>query len=855
MFSDLKQALRQLRKSPGFTGTVVITLALGIGATTAIFTLVQQVMLKSLPVTDPSQLWRIGDKVRCCNWGGYSQGDDNNFSLFSWEVYKQFRANTPEFEQLAAMQAGNTALGVRRSGTNQQAETRNGEFVSGNFFQTFGVGVWAGRALTDADDNENAPPVAVMAFHTWQEKYGADQSVVGAVYQINGHPFTIVGIAPPGFVGAKVAAGGMPDFWLPLTMEPMLDGLTARLKSPNTNWFDLIGRVKPGTNPKALEAQLRAELHQWLASHVADMAPQEKQVWEKQTLHLTPGGAGVTDMKTNYGEGLQLLMVAAGCVLLVACANIANLLLARGLKSRQQTSIRVALGASRSRLVRKALVESVTLGLVGGALGVAFAYAGARLILHLAFDFDGRDPNFIPVQANPSWEVLVFTLVVAVGTGVIFGIAPAWITSHAEPVEALRGARGSTGTKVRWPQKALVITQAAMSLVLLSAAAMLGQSLRNLEHQNFGFETRGRYMVGINPLLENYKPEELDPLFKRIEERLRGIPGVRMVTSALYAPMSGDSWNTGVRIEGRPEPGVNDESSASYTRVTPGFFETLGNKVAMGRPITEEDTATTRPVAVVNEAFVKRFFPKESPIGKHFGPDKIKYAGMYEIVGVVKDMRYMSYDLKEPVDAMFFTPESQTTHFDEANEMSGEIWSHYLYNIVLWAPGNPPELQSKVKRALGEVDPNLVMYSVDSYNTVLAADFAQQSMIANLTLLFGALGLILAAVGLYGVTAYNVEQRTSEIGVRMALGADRGRVIQMVLKGAFLQVGIGLALGIPAAIGAGWLIASQLYGVRPWDPIMLAIATILLGLAALFAAVIPARRAAGLDPVVALRME
>jgi predicted permease len=300
---------------------------------------------------------------------------------------------------------------------------------------------------------------------------------------------------------------------------------------------------------------------------------------------------------------------------------------------------------------------------------------------------------------------------------------------------------------------------------------------------------------------------------------------------------------------------VNDQSSASYTRVTPGFFETLGNKVAMGRPITEEDTATTRPVAVVNEAFVKRFFPKESPIGKHFGPDKIKYAGMYEIVGVVKDMRYMSYDLKEPVDAMFFTPESQTTHFDEANEMSGEIWSHYLYNIVLWAPGNPPELQSKVKRALGEVDPNLVMYSVDSYNTVLAADFAQQSMIANLTLLFGALGLILAAVGLYGVTAYNVEQRTSEIGVRMALGADRGRVIQMVLKGAFLQVGIGLALGIPAAIGAGWLIASQLYGVRPWDPIMLAIATILLGLAALFAAVIPARRAAGLDPVVALRME
>ncbi|MGC2620268.1 MAG: ABC transporter permease [Acidobacteriaceae bacterium] len=855
MLSDLKQAVRQLRKSPGFTGTVVITLALGIGATTAIFTLVQQVMLKSLPVTDPAQLWRIGDKVRCCNWGGYLQGDDNNFSLFSWEAYKHFRDNTPAFEQLAAMQAGNTALGVRPAGTNQQAETRNGEFVSGNFFSTFGVGAWAGRTLTDADDTESAPPVAVMAFHTWQEKYGADRAVVGGVYEINGHPFTIVGIGPPGFVGAKVAAGGMPDFWIPLTKEPLLDGLTARLKSPNTNWFDIIGRVRPGTNPKTLEAQLRGELHEWLASHLADMGPQEKQAWQKQTLHLTPGGAGITDMKTQYGQGLQLLMVAAGCVLLVACANIANLLLARGLKGRQQTSIRVALGASRSRLVRKALVESVTLGIVGGALGVGLAYAGARLILHLAFNITEGGDRFIPVQANPSWEVLAFTLLVSVGTGVIFGIAPAVITSHAEPVEALRGARGSTGSKVRWPQKALVITQAAMSLVLLSAAAMLGQSLRNLENQNFGFDTQGRYMVEINPLLANYKPEELDPLFKRVEERLRQIPGVRMVSSALYAPMSGDSWNTGIRVEGRPEPAVSAPSDSGYTRVTPGFFATLGSKIVEGRAITEEDTAATRPVAVVSEAFVKRFFPKEDPIGKHFGPTEMKYAGMYEIVGVARDMRYYTYDLKESPAPMYFLPETQTTHFDEANAMSGEIWSHYLYNLVLWAPGNPPELQEKVKRALSEVDPNLVMYSVDSYNTVLAGDFAQQSMIANLTLLFGALGLVLAAVGLYGVTAYTVEQRTSEIGVRMALGADRGRVVQMVLKGAFLQVGIGLAVGIPAAVGAGWLIASQLYGVRPWDPLMLAASTVMLGVAALFAAVIPARRAAGLDPVVALRME
>jgi putative ABC transport system permease protein len=744
---------------------------------------------------------------------------------------------------------------VRRAGTNEQAETRNGEFVSGNFFSTFGVSAWRGRVLTDSDDQEGAQAVAVMAFHTWQERYGADPSIVGASVEINGHPFTIVGVGPPGFFGAKLAGWGMPDLWLPATKEPMIDGATARLKSPNENWFDLIGRVKPGTNPKTLEAQLRTELHDWLASHVPDMGPQEKQVWEKQTLHLTPGGDGVADMRSNYGDGLWVLLGAAGCVLLVACANIANLLLARGLRNRQQTSIRVALGASRRRLVRRALVESVVLGLVGGALGVGLAYGGARLILHLAFQIGGPN-NYVAISASPSQTVLLFTLGIAVLTGILFGVAPAWMTSHAEPVEALRGANRSVGGRRSWAQKALVITQAAMSMVLLSAAALLGQSLRNLEHQNFGFQAKDRYIVWINPLLANYKPEELEPLFKRIDERLQAIPGVRMAAPALYAPMTGDSWNSGIRVEGKPEPGPKDNSSAGLTRVMPGFFEAMGNPIVEGRALTEEDTATTRPVVVVNEAFVKRFFKNgENPIGMHFGPDRMKYAGMYEIVGVAADMRFQVYDYKEDIQPMFIMPEAQTTHFDEPNEVSGEIWSHYLYNVVLWAPGHPQNLLAQVKRALGDVDPNLVLYGVDPYADVLSSDFAQQNMIANLTLLFGGLGLVLAAIGLYGVTAYTVEQRTSEIGVRMALGADRGRVIQLVLKGAFLQVGIGLALGIPAAVGGGYLIASQLFGVKPWDALMLAAATLTLGVAALVAAIIPAQRAAGLDPVVALRTE
>jgi predicted permease len=854
MLADLRDALRQLRKAPGFTTTAVITLALGIGATTAIFTLVHQVMLKSLPVTKPDELWRIGDKIRCCNWGGYTQGNDGDFALFSWEAYKMFRDHTPEFTDLAALQAGNAPLGVRRAGSQAQADTRNGEYVSGNFFRTFGVQPWAGRLLTEADDQEGAAPVAVMSYRIWKEKYGSDPSVVGASYQINGQSFTVIGVAAPGFYGAKLAGWGMPDLWLPLTTELLIDGSTARLKRPNGNFLDLIGRVRPGVNSKSLEAKLKVEFHDWLASHVPDMEPGEKQLWQQQTLHLTPGGAGVAAMRDQYQDGLKLLLVAAACVLLVACGNLANLMLARGLKDRGQTSVRVALGASRQRLVRKALVESLLLAVIGGVLGIGVAYAGTRLILHLAFRIGGPN-NFVPIDATPSWPVLLFTFAISVLTGVIFGIVPAWMTSHADPIEALRGANRSVGGHRSWAQRSLVIGQVAMSLVLLSAAALLGRSLRNLEHQNFGFETEGRYIAWINPILSNYKPELMEPMFRKIDDRLRQIPGVRMVAPALYAPMTGDSWNDGIRVAGRPEPGAKEDTGAGWARVMPGFFETLGTKMALGRPITEDDTATTRKVAVINEAFAKRFFKNQNPIGEHFGPDKIKYASTFEIVGVVKDMRYMTYDYKDPVRPMFWVPETQTVEYDDPAYRAGETWSHYLYNIVIWAPGDPPGIEERVRKALVEVDPNFVLYGVDPYTKVLSGDFQQESMIATLTTLFGMLGLLLAAVGLYGVMAYMVEQRTGEIGIRMALGADRWRVVGMVLRRAFSQVGIGLALGVPAAIGAGRLMKDQLFGVKPWDPVMLVFATLLLALAAVLASVIPARRAAGVEPMVALRNE
>jgi predicted permease len=847
---DLRYSLRQLRKSPGFTLTSIITLALGIGATTAIFTLVHAVMLKSLPVAKPEELWRFGAKTHCCGWGGYTQ--DEEFSLFSGELYHKFRDDTPAFSDLAAFEAGGHGLGVRRIGSAQPAQTRNGQFVSGNFFRTFGVGAWIGRVFSDADDQDSAAPVTVISYQAWVSKYGADPSVIGAPFQINSKPYTVIGVAAPGFFGADMRAWAIPDFWMPLSQEPVLEGETTRLKVPNSHWLDIIGRVKPGTDPKTLEAQLKTELRQWQNSHVADMSPQEKEYLPKQQFHLTAGGAGVTDMREFYANGLELLLAAAGCVLLIACANLANLLLVRGIKNRQQIALRVAIGASRGKLVRKALTESLLLGLLGGACGVGLAYVGTSVILHLAFT--GTN-SFVPINATPSIPVLLFALGISLLTGILFGVAPAWMTSHAEPVEALRGANRSSGQKTRWPQKALVIGQAAISLVLLTAAALLAQSLRNLERQNFGFETRNHYLASIDPKLAGYKPDQLDLFYRRLLEQLQRIPRVRAVSAATYAPMSGDSWNEGIFVQGKPAPRAEDDYGATWTRVTPGFFESLDNHILMGRAITAQDTLSSPKVAVVNEAFAEKFFKGQNPIGKHFGIDDITHAGDNEIVGVAATMRYITYDLNQPARPMFFLPSSQFGNFTKQADVAGDKWSHYLYNVVFWFNGKPDAPEAQVRRTLQQIDPNLVLVDFVSYDDVLARDFGQQDLIATLTLLFGLLALVLAAVGLYGVTAYTVEQRTNEIGIRMALGANRGRVLSMILRSAFLQVLIGLAIGIPGSIAAGRAIKDQLFSVKPYDPLMLTLATLALGLAALLASLVPARRAANLNPTEALRSE
>jgi predicted permease len=840
---DVRYAIRQFARVPGFTATAVLTLALGIGATTAIFTLVHAVLLKSLPVAKPGELYRVGDINNCCVNGGMQ----DDWSLFSYDKYKMFRDETHGFSQLAAFQAGRTLMGVRRSASNQPAESLRGQYVSGNYFSMFGIGAYAGRVLTPPDDRKGADPVVVMSYAVWQQKYGQDPSVIGSTFMVNGLPFTVVGIAPPGFYGDRMESA--PAFWIPLNGEAMIDGPNNMLQFPETDWLDLIGRILPGADPKSIEAQLQLELKQWLLSPNSKLEKRDRELVPKQTLHLSPGGAGVQVMRDEYQSGLHLLMWVSGFVLLIACANVANLMLVRAASRRQHTSVRTALGASRSRQMTQVLTESAVLALLGGIVGVALAFWCTSLILRLTFP-----DNRVAISAMPSLPVLGFTFAISLLTGILFGVAPAWMTAHTDPADALRGAHRSTAQAAGWTQKSLVVAQASLSLVLLCAAGLLTQSLRNMHHQNFGFELPNRYILHFDPQMAGYTPERLPALYRQLRDNLAAIPGVSLVSFAMYTPMEGDNWGESIYIEGQapPPPGSN-QNSTSWLRVTDGYFESLGTKIVKGRAISEQDTLATRNVAVVNETFAKKFFKNEDPIGKHFGDVDQKYSGAFEIVGVTEDTQY-----REPtreIPPTFFLAGAQRMAYDDARFKAFEDASHYLNAAVLRTQGGVPELEPQVRHALAQVNPDLAVIDFKSFTDQVDGNFAQNAMLAKLTQLFGLLALLLAAVGLYGVTAYSVERRTSEIGIRMALGADRRKVLKLVLRGAFMQVGIGLAIGIPASILAGYAMATQLFGVRPYAPNILLVTTVVLSLAAVVAAVVPARKAAGLEPIRALRTE
>jgi len=840
---DLRHALRQLRRNPGFTAVAVLTLALGIGANTAIFTLVHAVMLRALPVDKPEQLYSLGDNVICCDTGQLQ----DSFTLYSHALYQQLRVQTPELSDIVAFQSWLQNLSVRRSGSRDLAQPYKGEIVSGNYFSMLGVKAFAGRGLTPEDDRPNAQPVAVMSYRAWRQRFALDRAAIGSSLIMNGQPVTVVGIAPPGFFGETLQSDP-PDFWVPLAMEPSLAPDNPLLRRPDIYWLYAIGRLKPGARPAAVEARLTAEIHQWLGAQ-AVIAERDRPRLAKVHMVLTPAGGGIAGIRSAYGSGLRLLMAVSLLVLLIACANIANLLVVRGMAARLQTAVRVALGAGRMRIVRQMLTEGVTLALLGGVAGTAIAFAGTRALLALAF----RGAEYVPIDPNPSLPVLAFALLLSLLTGVVASATPVWLASHTQPTEPLRGAGRSTRTQSALPQKSLLVLQGALSVVLLAGAGLLTQSLRHLENQRFGFETRGRLIVRLNPALDGYTPAQLPALYQKLTERLPQIPGVASASIALHSPLDDWDWGTRVSIAGRPPANDPAADRSWYDRVSAHYFETLGTRLLRGRVIDEHDTTTSRHVAVVTQAFVRRFFPHGDPLGSHFGTAAAGHSGDFEIVGVVEDAKYR--DERASGEVMFFLPLLQKESYQDARTAAYQTWSSYIDSLQLRVAGDPAGLAPAVRRALAEIAPNLTVLKVLSLDEQVGMRFNGPRLVARLTALYGLLALILASVGLYGVAAYTVTRRTGEIGIRMALGARRASVIAMVLRGATSPIAIGLAIGVPAALAGGSAIASQLYGVQGYDSAVLGTAVGVLAVCALAAAVVPARRAASIDPVRALRTE
>jgi predicted permease len=832
--------VRQLRRTPGFTLTVLLTLALGIGANAAIFTLVNAVLLKNLPVADPRMLVRLGDNSNCCVNSGTK--DDGDYGLFSTDTYQQLKQNAPEFEELAAMQAGfgYRPITVRRDGTQSQPQSVMGEFVSGNYFRTFGLRPSAGRLLMDADDTAGAPFTAVMSYEAWQRDFARDPSIIGKTFWVNTKAVTLIGVAPQGFYGDRMSSTP-PDFYLPIANMLVLAN-APYVQDPEASWLYIVGRIKPGVALPPLQEKLSAMLRQAFASNKNFAGDRGKALLQKTHVVLTPGGAGIQAMQEEYTSHLHMLMWVAGLVLLIACANIANLLLVRGMGRRSEMSVRTALGAMRRRIVRQLLTESLVLGVIGGIAGLAVAYAGTRMLLMLAFPGEQN----VPIQASPSWEVIAFACGLSLLTGALCGIAPAWITAQAKPADALRSAARTTASGTSLLQRGLVVFQAALSLVLLVIAGLFSQSLNKLQRTDLKLDTTNRYIVHINPQAAGYGQTQLEALYRNMEERFHALPGIAKVGIATYTAMEDNNWDNSIQIQG--EPDLNH--SASFVRVNADYFDSVGTHVVMGRGITPQDTSTALPVAVVNQAFVKTFFQGRNPLGYHLGSPGSS-SGDYEIVGVVEDTAYQSVRWKN--HEMYFIPLMQRPA--NSKEPIGEDVSLYAGAMVLQTERPMDNMETVTARTLASINPNLAIVKFQTFSQQVSDRFTEERMTARMTTLFGVLALLLAAIGLYGVTAYTVVRRTSEIGIRMALGAERGSVIAMVMRGAIFQTVLGLTIGIPVALVCVNLVKAQLYEITGAGAAVMSGSIVTLAVAACVAGIIPARRAASIDPVQSLRTE
>jgi predicted permease len=671
---------------------------------------------------------------------------------------------------------------------------------------------------------------------------------VGGTVVMNGVPVTIAGVAPAGFFGETLRSAP-PDYWLPLSLEPAMTTDNPLLEKEEVFWLYVLARVTPDTRLSRLQADVTREVRQWITDRRL-FGERERPRIEALRVAVTPASGGIGGLQRVYGGGLKLLTILSAFVLAIACVNVANLLLARGAGLRSQFAVRIALGATRGRLIAETVTEGLLLAIVGGIAGLMISRAITPVIAALAL----RGEEGVPFSTTPSIGVMAYTFALAVVTGLLFSAIPAWRSWDLRPADALRGAgRGIRDTAAR-PQRWLVGGQTAFSLVLLVGAGLLTMTLRNLERQSLGFARDQVVIVGLNPALDGYTLDRLDGLYRKLDERLPRIPGVLSASYALHAPL--DEWNWGMRLQFDGQPVPADDQTANrvwYTRVSPHYFDTIGTRRRRGRVLGEHDTATSPRVTVVNEAFVARFFPHGDPVGRRFGSAAPGHGRDFEVVGVVENTKYR--DVRQPDDPMFFLPFTQTVEYDTPVLRSYQNWSMFIDGIQVRVAGSVSSVRPAIERAMREVDPNLTILRVRPLDEYVDVQLNSPRLLARLTALYGGVALLLACVGLYGVTAYTVTRRTRDLGVRMALGATRARVISTVCREALRPIVVGLLVGVPAAIAGGRAIASQLFGVSDSEVVIVAAAVVALGVCATAAAIIPARRAGGVDPLVALRAD
>ena len=837
LIQDLRFAFRTMRRSPGFTAIAIVSLALGIGANTAIFTLINDLMLKSLPVRDPQSLVAVGKQID----GGITDGLSGNIDLFPYEFYQKLQQNDEAFSELTTYASGDAMqVTVRRSGASGLT-TAHAHLVAGNYFDVLGVAAQVGRPLKPADDSRaQSHPVAVISDHYWREKFSKDPSAIGQSIVVNSVPVTVVGVATPGFFGERIEDTPT-DIWLPLSLQPQLMSMDTLLGPKGLYWLQMMGRTKAGVSRSQAQQWLTIQLRSYGLAREGDATSDRKREIENMSVEIVPAATGVSILRARYEEPLRILMCVVAVVLLIACANLANFLMAKTLAREHEIATRLALGAGRSRIVRQMLTESLVISFSGGILGLLLAYWGTRALIA----FVSLGAAFTPIQASPDLRVLAFSVGVSLLTGVLFGIGPALRVSRMAIESGMKSsARTMSGggtSASRLVPRILITAQIALSLGLLVGAGLFLRTLRNLESRDFGFERSNVLVAEVEAEIAGYKPDNVVALYRQILDRLDALPGVQSATISTEPPMSLGSWMCPVTVKGR-EAQAQDDHMSVLNGVTPGYFQTLGVALQQGRFLEPHDAAGAPKVVVLNEKLARDLFPQGGAVGQRvtFGDPALE--GDWEIAGVVNDTLYDG-PREAPRRLAYFS----------VDQLKGN--DRFVSWLQVRTTGHPERDAASVRAALAQIDPDLPVPSLRTIHEHVGVFTSRETLISELSIFFALLALLLVCIGLYGVMTYSVVRRTNEIGVRMALGAQQSSVLWMILRESVVVLGVGIVIGVPLTLASMRLVQSGLFGLTPSDPLTMGAAVCVIAAVTIFSAYLPARRATKVDPMVALRYE